>query len=405
MQDNYSNENTQEETVLYNFNIDWPYERIAVRAKVISSQTRNIFKWAVIRILEDFSGNPPTLTEAADQLGIKDSVFLKEALEKLGNDGTIEKIDSEKDADFSNYRIVNYDSMQPQHCEPELHGFTVFFDAVTGMYCPDVTSQIIAKPRNPALAQSKLPQLRTEIGLEKARNFARMQKEAFLTAQSNIIDVKTNRNMSAIVWVPVKASIVCDNKGTIRCRLDSADQHQQQWLDKLDLDNKIFKQIFESGVDKRFYPPVNSALSFEKWKSNHDSLIAPDMLTEKAVELISASKVDILIDAYWVNFDPIQRALSEALDNNVAVTICARNCQYIDIPEYLAVSSEVVELKDYPCILLISDKSAAISIDQVEINTSRKMKRRVIVSSFLKRDHALELKHELVKQRPTVKTY
>lgn len=75
MQSRYSDNNVDKENVLHSFHIDWPYERISAQAKVISVQTQNIFKWAVVRILEDFHENIPSLEEAAEQFGIKDAVF------------------------------------------------------------------------------------------------------------------------------------------------------------------------------------------------------------------------------------------------------------------------------------------------------------------------------------------
>lgn len=402
MQNRYSDNNIDQKNILHSFTVNWPFQRVCVQAKVVSVRTQNIFKWAVIRILEDFQEDRPSLEEAAEQLCIKDAVFLKEAAEELIAEGSVEKADSEKGTDFSNLRIISYDSMQSGNCEPELHGFFLLFDAVTGEYVPFTDDDAESNADNPVIPPEELPDMRTHVSLEKARNYARTQNEPFLTDQSGITDVKVNTDMSSVIWRPVRADIVLDQQGAVNCMLDSASEAQQSWIDKLSFEHRIFKNILNCGIDERFYPPVKSAMSFRKWNDSCRCIVEPEMLMKKAAELISSAETRIIIDAYWLNFASVRQATSGAIENKVAVTICARDCQLTDIPEQLLNAADIVQLQDYPRILLVADGEEAVSIDRVEMNISPKRNRNINVLSRLKQEHVLELTQKLSEQKKTI---
>ncbi|MHB9071264.1 MAG: hypothetical protein ACYC54_12970 [Sedimentisphaerales bacterium] len=398
MQDSLLLKNRQKNITLYDFSIDWPYEQACLHAKVVSVQTQNIFRWVVLRIFEDFKGNPPSLEEAALQLGIKDHVFLKETLDTLISEGMIEKTDSRKNVNFANCRIINRPATQPQPFEPELHSFNLLFDVATGEYAPPFADGKSENPDNPVLTPDNLAATREIIGLEMARNYAKSQQEPFLTAQSSIVDVKVDPLLSLIVWKALKGSITIDETGTVQCNLGSATIKQQAWFAALGFEHKIFGKILKSNIDRRYYPVINSSIPFKKWQSHCENQVSPDALMDKAAELINKSHQEILIDAYFVNFVPVKQALLQAIKKGVAIRVCGRKSQLPDVPEFILSSAEIIELGDYPRIVLICDDSSAISIDQVEVATPQNKNLKIIAMSYLKPCCALELRHELLSR-------
>ena len=104
--------NKHHDILLHAFQIDWPCEIVALQTTVVPLRSQNIFRWAVIRIFEQFDQNPPSLKTAAEQLGMMDPVFLADTLDEMIADGSVEIIDSLKPVDFSNCRPVQLETSE-----------------------------------------------------------------------------------------------------------------------------------------------------------------------------------------------------------------------------------------------------------------------------------------------------
>lgn len=114
--------------------LDWPYKIVSVVAQVTLNPQQHPFEWAIVRILESWTGELPTLERAADELGFKDPVFLVEALERLIESGVVEHVDPAADLDLPNCRLTHLAQVQriPAAEAPERHGMTLCFDVLTG---------------------------------------------------------------------------------------------------------------------------------------------------------------------------------------------------------------------------------------------------------------------------------
>ena len=234
---------------------DWPYEIVSIIAQVTSNQQQHIFEWAIVRILEAWAGELPTLEQAANELGIKDPVFLVEALERLIESGVIEHVDPGGLLELQNCRLTNLARTQdgPADSSPERHGMKVCFDALTGDHVTPVPTSTHNEPEQPVLSPKKLPALRTEIGLEISRQIAKAQEEPFLAGGARITDVEVLADEGTYTWEPLETVLAIDAVGTLRCTLTSGTENQQLWLDALDLKLPAFEQQLNAsalGQDK-----------------------------------------------------------------------------------------------------------------------------------------------------------
>ena len=412
MQDKFLNgKNSQtdnSESLLWcSTSFDWPYEIVVSEAQITAMQLPNLFDWVVVRIMRDFADEPPTLCQAASELGINGAVFLKESLQRLINSGIVEQIEAGGIIDFANCHLTNKAIPQNSASLPERHGLKLCFDSITGEYFPQLPENLRENPEFPILPSEQLPPKRTDIGLQKAREYAREQDEPFLAAQSKMTDVKVDQEQGYFMWQPFEVSIRIARTGTIYCHLEEATSNQQQWINKLNFQNDFFKQLFANSLDKRFCNSPGPIRAFDKWVLSVSNLIDPKLVIAKVVLLIESARKQVLLNAYWLNFSEIKKALEAALERGIHCVVFGQKHQLANIDGGLADNIEKLELDDSPdCLCNISaitDGSKAISIDNVELRTPTKQHADVIIASFMEGSCALELQHQLLGQLASFK--
>lgn len=397
MPNSFSNDNN--EILLHSINIDWPCEFLSMQAEVIPIETKDMFRWAVYRILEQFSENPPTIKKAAEELGIMDPVFLTEALDEMLSEGLIEQNDPSQKLDFSNCKVIHTESQNNTKAASETHGFSSCFDCITGEHIPDTTGVFFYEPANPLLESDRLTK-RENIGLDIARSAARGQNEPFCNAHSRITDIRVDPDKSQFAYLPVKADIILDENGIIRCCLKGENTARQEWIEEIDFEHDFFKKVFFLPVEDKFYPCNDKPISFDQFKAGFIELIRPEKIISYAVSLINSAKEYLYIDAYWLNFKSILESIDKA-DHNLEVTILARNSQFPEIPQERLINSQTVSIAELPRIALLTEQQA-FSIDQVKVKSISGKHLNIIAASILKPASGVELKNKITEQKTNV---
>ena len=297
MQDKYSNGSNQNSFLWCTAAFDWPYEIVVAEAQVTALQLPNLFEWAVVRILTEFEENQPTLCQVAEELGIKDPVFLTEALERLIESGIVERIDAGGKNDFDNCRLTNQVNFQQQkHALPERHGLKLCFDRITGQHIAQQPAIISQEPRAPLLPSQQLPPQRTEIGLDKAREYAKDQDEPFLAVQSKMTGIQIHTDEGYFIWQSLKAALTIDHTGTIHCDIPSAAESQQQWFDELNFRYAFFETLFSASVNTKHFNGLTSTVPYDKWIPSVSNLIDPKSVNKEALNLVASARQQILIN-------------------------------------------------------------------------------------------------------------
>jgi hypothetical protein len=400
---NYNTAKDTDTSPWCSFNLDWPYETVIIEAETITSREPNPFEWAIVRILQEFEDAAPTLAEAAEELGIKDPVFLTETLGRLFESGAVEKRDAEGSLDFSNCRLTSGgESFMSQHQSGSLaerHGMEFCFDVVTGEHVIRVPKGCRHEPNNPIISIDQLPERRTNIGLDKARKLAKAQNEPFLTDQSKLIDVNVDHEQGSISWRSFEVRLVIDSQGVISCLLQGGTVSQQQWLDKLDLRHELIERLLSSSIDQPDVHLPAPAKQYGQWQKYVDQLISPLHVTSEAIATVRSARRQIVAHMYWLTLTEVKNELLRATDRGVQCTLFGQSPDIGKTLDGLHDSIDVVQrlepVKFHDEIAILTDESKGLCIDRIGLTTTANRKTEIIVASSLKTSRTIELRQGL----------
>ena len=369
---------------------DWPYEIVSIIAQVTSNQQQHIFEWAIVRILEAWAGELPTLEQAANELGIKDPVFLVEAVERLIESGMVEQVDPGGPLELQNCRLTNLARAQggPADSSPERHGMKVCFDALTGDHVTPVPTSTHSEPQQPVLSPEKLPAPRTEIGLQMARQIAKAQDEPFLAGGARITDVEVLADEGSYTWEPLETILAIDAEGTLHCTLASGTENHQQWLDALDLKLPGFEQLLNAsalGQDKLLDLP---AVNHDIWTSSIESLVDPKELRQEVMQLLETAQSQICLHSFWLVLPGFSEVLAAACNKDLHCVIFGRRHQIEVLLDQLKDSVKTHQLSEAANPLhevsLLVDGETGLAIDRVQLKTPQGREIHGFIAAMLK---------------------
>ena len=224
--------------------VDWPYEMVHAVAKVQPLRQSNPLERVILQILREFRKNPPSLKEAANELGIMEPVFFEVTLGKMVEKGILEKINSAGPFDFTNCRIQPNSSGENNKSPIiENPGVRFCFDAVTSAHIPHPPASLKDHPENPVIEPNQLAAKRTHLGLDKARQWAINQQEPFMSESCRMIEITVSPEQGKYVWQPLPITCYRTNDGSLHCRSEQATEQQQQWLDRLGANDPLFQKL------------------------------------------------------------------------------------------------------------------------------------------------------------------
>lgn len=384
-------------------NLDWPFETVIVETETVTSREPNPFEWAVVRILQEFEDKPPSLAEAAEELGIKDPVFLTETLKSLLKSGAIEKGDPEGNLEFSNCRLTAtghaFLTRQQLSSLPERHGMELYFDIMTGEHITRPPRGRRKEPKNPVIPVDTLPDRRTNIGLDTARQLAKAQDEPFLTAQSKLTGVNVQHEQGSIAWRTYEIRLSIDVNGAISCLIQGGTESQQQWLDQLDLRHELIERLLLSSIGQTYLQLLASAKQHDPWRQSVDRPISPSHVAEDARATLKSARQQIMAHVYWLSLPEVRNELLRAADRGIHCTLFGQSPQTDEDLDSLPESIEVIQTPESPGmhneIAILVDEFKGLVIDRVELTSPSKRTTEVIVASSLKAARVIELHHEL----------
>ena len=224
--------------------IDWPYELVYAEAQVLPLGKCNPLEQASLQILEEFRDQPPSLKEAADELGIMDPVFIEATLQQMVEKGILERTNTKGPLNFANCHInTGSEQAENESAVIEKHGVQFCFDVVTSEHIPVPPEAPKDCPANPVVEPSELGAKRTYLGLDKARQWAVNQQEPFMSESSRMIELTVLPDRGKYLWQSLPVTCFTDHDGSLRCRIEQAAEKQQQWLDQLDSKHPVFEKM------------------------------------------------------------------------------------------------------------------------------------------------------------------
>jgi hypothetical protein len=381
---------------------DWPIEILVAEAEVAVSRQPSALEWVVVRILQEFTDEAPTLAEAAEKLGMKDPVFLAETLKSLSASGLIEKQDAPGELDFANSRLTEAGRAFLEQGRlssiPERHGLRLHLDLITDEHIRQPPRHLRQEPKNPILAAEVLPARRTTIGLDRARELAKDQEEPFLTPEAKVTAVTVQHEEGSIMWRPHDATVSIDGTGVIRCQLLRGTEQQQQWLAQLDLRHDTFAKLFLASASGRWASLPLPAISYDNWWSSIDRLVSPGRVVQEARDLIRSAQQEIIAHAYWLTIPEVRRELSLATARGIHDIIFAHQSQAAEVMGALSDAEQVIHgvpPEAHGQVALLSDGTRGIAINRVQLRSPSNRDLDVIVASSLRPLRVKQLRQEL----------
>lgn len=370
--------------------LDWPIEVVVTEAEVVVSREPSALEWIVVRILQEFADKPPTLAEAAEELGIKDSVFLAQALKDLEGSGIVERQDAGTDLDLTACRLTEaghaFLGQGQLSSIPERHGLRLHLDMITGEHIRRPPRRSRQEPRNAVLPVDALPARRTTLGLDLARELASDQDEPFLTAGSKITGVTVQMDQGSVLWRPYDVTVSIDSTGIVRTQLLRGTEQQQQWLEQLDLRHEAFDMLFSASASKPYAHVLPPAKEYADWRPAVDRLVSPTRVLQTASELVKSARQSILAHGYWWMVPEVRQEISRAVTRGIQAVAFAREDHTID-PANSSSDTAPVRYEGtsdaYAQAVLLVDGSKGLAVDRVQLTSARNRQLEIAVVSSL----------------------
>jgi len=388
----------------FSASLDWPYEMVGVEAQVTATRRPNVMEWAVLRILEEFPEDLPTLVEAAQQLGIMEPAFLTDTIRRLIEGGIIERQGPEGELEFAGCRLTekadDFLNARPSGQFPERHGLKLYFDGITGEHMSRPPRLGRSEPKNPIISAAQLPPPRTDLGLDRTRHWAHEQREPFLAANSEIKEVKVLDEQGGYLWAPVRIEVSIDNGGKIQCQISSGSEAQRAWFDQLPADHPVFERVLRQAVLEGWSDAAVSERPFPLVRQETDRLIAPVSLEQEALELIRNAQNDILLHSLWLKRASLVNALRQATGRGIHCRSfgTATNLGY----EFLEEIEMDQDAGDVLPVVLIVDGCHCLRLDRVLLRIQEQNQREFIVPSLTSKMRTLDLYQQLLDQTNVV---
>jgi len=244
--------NSNDTLTYINSAIDWPIELVYAEAVILPLGMYNPLEQIIIQIFEKFRDQLPPLKDVAEKLGIMDPVLIEAALRQMIEKGILQKNDTATNLDFSNC-YINTSLSQGDNKSPaiEKHGVRFCFDAVTSEHIPVLPDALTDNPTNPVIKPKKLPDRRTHLGLEKARQLVENQREPFMSESAGLIELTVLPDRGKYLWQSLPVTCSTQPDGSLKYQIEQASQQQQEWLDQLDTKHTLFRKLRIKDSKKR----------------------------------------------------------------------------------------------------------------------------------------------------------
>jgi hypothetical protein len=214
---------------------EWPVEVVVCQIEVVIPRDLTALEWVLERILDEFREEPPTLAEAAEELGLGDTVMLGDSLRGLIEMGSAEsRVPGHRPEDLPQVRLTSNGQKTliagritplPAH-----HGLELYFDALTGEHIPRRPQDVRHEPQRPIVPIAELPPLRESIGLDRVRELSAARGEPYHRGESQIRRIEIDPLKGRFVWAPVRIATGNKEDGRFEVTVEGLGSQQTDWL-------------------------------------------------------------------------------------------------------------------------------------------------------------------------------
>lgn len=389
--------------------LDWPYEIVTAMVEVVTPRDVTTFEYGMARILDEFGDAPPSLTEMAEELGLRDALFLEAILEELVDTENFGKKDPSLPADPSNLFVTPAGRAAIAKGRtvglPARHQMRMQFDAITGHHVPKLLGKGSSDPAFPVVYPGRLADPVSDMGLDRARELARVQDEPFLDGRSIIRSVVVRPGMGGHTWVPMQVSLSIDHEGVLRARLDNATSDQEKWFNNRDLTPEFLTQL-DAPLTQHLFDGSNAnipVVRMDEWLDRAERLIPPSDIIEDSLGLVDEAEDELVYSEVWQRVHEPSESLAMAENRGVRCSVRGDHSDpQVDEDGNVARADHhpTSDTKDTSLpIAIIADGTRGICIDRVPVRTPGGRTVTIEIASYVRSDRLSALRERLLTDR------
>lgn len=303
----------------------WPYEQVALDLEVVTNRELTTLEWVLERILDAFPEQPPTLDEAATELGLADPVFLRDTLRQLLTLRAVERTVSEGEEerpalDLAEVRLTAMGRelfrQGKIEGEPEHPQLTLVFDVLTGEHEATPPKQGGGKNQENALSLllgESWPEQCTNLSLERVRTYSQQRSERFHQGETRVRDAEVNPERGCFFEAEVRVTVSLDGEGRV---LFSGALRPAQVASLKERAAAILQEVGLPPLPSQAQTMDAPVATAERLRDRAGLLLRRELVTA-IPELVKQAKRDVVLHGYWQELAPLGQVIKPLVERGV----------------------------------------------------------------------------------------
>ena len=217
----------------------------------------------------------------------------------------------------------------------------------------------------------------SHIGLDRARQLARLQNEPSQREGASIRDVIVDVEQGQHLWMPLRLDLEVHRTGMLGWTLHGAGPSQREWFARRDLqippmENLAIESVKAIGID------LLPAVALDTWIARVQRLVSPFAVRIDAERLIESARSELVLHPAWLEVPGIEKAMTRAAQRGV-------RC----LEPHLA--------SPWP-IACVSDGFQALCLDRILVHTATGRELTLAVASHTTRGQVSDIRNGLLQE-------
>jgi len=295
----------------------WPIERVPLLLEVVHPRKLTALEWAILRVMEAFGDEPPSLEEVAEELGLTESAFLRDTLHAVVRLRALEprgEADGWRDLGDLAFTRTGRELFRQGKIEgePAEHGLELYFDALTD---EDLRKPTGAREEAPVTSRAEAADLepRSHVGLDRVRGLVRRHHPELLRGGGEVRGATPREGATpAIAWTPVDVEVRLTADGHLLPRAAGLSARAGEVLLNADLcaqglvpPRGVTGEWRSLGAARR--PPR----SVEAWRTQATRTLAHDHVHREVLRVLDDAREEVLLHAGWCEDGAIRARVEE----------------------------------------------------------------------------------------------
>lgn len=306
----------------------WPVERIPVLLEIVHPRRLTALEWAVLRVVETFREDLPTLDEVAEELGIGDAAFLRDTLREVVRLRALAPRTT--DAPWSDLPDLTFTTSGLElfrrgqiEAEPAHHGEDLYFDALTDEPRP-APSDAQDWTEAPFPRTIAAPQPRETVGLDRVRDVVRRFRPDLLEGDGEIRSIGPRLDAwPRVVWAPAELELRLSEDGRIEASSAALTGKALEYLASTDgfAEEVAPNRVCTVGWERADIPRRSSRMSHEAWRGVVSRTLPTDAVAKEVQRLVGTARRELFLHAGWYGVPSIRSALADVVRTGVRVFV------------------------------------------------------------------------------------